>query len=74
MSANNPSANARGIGGVHGGVHGGGGGVSSYPQLSKDGTQISYPWLPHSTALGASSTVAFRVRNASLSGVGPGVA
>ena len=45
---------------------------SNYPQLSKDGTQIVYSWLPHSTALGASSTVALRVRNASLAGlIGP---
>jgi len=43
---------------------------STYPQQSKDGTQIIYSWLPHSTALGASSTVALRVRNASLTGAG----
>jgi len=34
-----------------------------------DATQIVYSWLPHSKALGASSTVAIRVRNASLTGV-----
>jgi len=34
--------------------------------LGKDGTQIVYSWLPHSTALGPSSTVAVRIRNASL--------
>ena len=38
-------------------------GNSSNIMLSKDGTQIIYSWLPHSTALGASSTVAIRVRN-----------
>ncbi|KAL7498266.1 hypothetical protein ACHAWT_009221 [Skeletonema menzelii] len=32
-----------------------------------DATQLVYSWLPHSKALGASSTVAIRVRNASLS-------
>jgi len=37
--------------------------------LSKDGTQIVYSWLPHSTALGPSSTVAVRIRNASLNDV-----
>lgn len=41
-----------------------------YPQLSKDAKEIVYCWLPHSTALGASSTVTFRVRNASLTDVG----
>jgi hypothetical protein len=44
---------------------------TNYPQLSKDATEIIYSWLPHSTALGASSTVTFRVRNASLTDIGP---
>ena len=46
------------------------GNSSSNITLSKDGTQIVYSWLPHSTALGASSTVALRVRNASLNDTG----
>ena len=37
--------------------------------LSKDGTQVVYSWLPHSTALGPTSTVAVRIRNASLNDV-----
>jgi hypothetical protein len=35
-----------------------------------DATQIVFSWLPHSKALGASSTVAIRVRNASLTDAG----
>ncbi len=35
-------------------------------QSQRDGSQIIYSWLPHSTALGASSTVNFKVRNAHL--------
>ncbi len=45
-------------------------GYSNYPQVSDDGNEIIYSWLPHSTAFGASSTVAFRVRNASLTNTG----
>ena len=43
---------------------------SSNITLNKYGTQIVYSWLPHSTALGASSTVVLRVRNASLNDTG----
>ncbi|KAL9184641.1 hypothetical protein ACHAXT_012611 [Thalassiosira profunda] len=50
-------------------THGRGASTNTYPQLSKDATQVIYPWLPHSTALGAASTVAVRVRNASLAGM-----
>lgn len=35
-------------------------------QSKHDGSQIFYSWLPHSTALGATSTVNFKVRNANL--------
>jgi len=35
-------------------------------QSKLDGSQIFYSWLPHSTSLGASSTVNFKVRNANL--------
>ena len=65
MSANNPASNSNS---ANSSTHGS---SSTYPQLSKDATQIVYSWLPHSTALGASSTVALRVRNASLTGMGP---
>ena len=61
-SAGNTSANSS--------IHGSSNSSRTYPQLNKDATQIVYSWLPHSTALGASSTVAVRVRNASLTGVG----
>ena len=49
-----------------------GGPNNSHPHQQRlaDATQIVYSWLPHSKALGASSTVAIRVRNASLTGVG----
>jgi hypothetical protein len=48
-------------------------GTNNRPQQHErltDATQIVYSWLPHSKALGASSTVAIRFRNASLTGVG----
>jgi len=66
MSANNPASNSNS---ANSSTHGSSS-TSTYPQLSKDATQILYSWLTHSTALGASSTVAVRVRNASLTGIG----
>jgi hypothetical protein len=44
--------------------------TNNYPQVSDDGNDIIYSWLPHSAAFGASSTVSFRVRNASLTHTG----
>ena len=68
MSTSNYSENSSSNPGPGGG--GQVGGPNSHPhQRLADATQIVYSWLPHSKALGASSTVAIRVRNASLTDV-----
>ena len=65
MSTSNSAENSSNISSGSGGQ----GGPNSQQRLA-DATQIVYSWLPHSKALGASSTVAIRVRNASLTNVG----
>lgn len=68
MSTSNSAENSSNISSGGGGQ----GGPNSQPHQQRlaDATQIVYSWLPHSKALGASSTVAIRVRNASLTNVG----